>query len=75
MKKATFKKLALTAETLRHLDAADMQDVVGGLQVTTRPVPTTPTKDGGCRTFTMTATVNPPLVPSPVSIAPMPGEG
>jgi hypothetical protein len=65
MKKIAFKKLALTSETIRTLNPAELQHAAGGQQVVvveTHPVPTTHSIGGGCspELTTITFTVNPP---------------
>lgn len=70
MKKIAFKKLALTAETIRTLNPAEMPHAVGGLEVVqTHPVPTTHSAGGGCTSelTTISDTINPPPVfPAPL---------
>ena len=50
MKKVSCKKLALTAETIRNLTAAEMRSVGGG--VNTVIVTTTHSITSACNTFT-----------------------
>jgi hypothetical protein len=53
MKKVPFKKLALTAETIRNLTAAEMQGVGGGqVVVVSSVITTTHSITSACNTLT-----------------------
>jgi len=54
MKKIPFKKLALTAETIRNLTVVEMRGVGGGLVVTI--IPTTHSISSACITHTIATT-------------------
>ena len=51
MKKIPFKKLALTAETIRNLTAAEMRSLGGGAVIVTT-ITTTHSITSACNTFT-----------------------
>jgi hypothetical protein len=52
MKKVPFKKLALTAETIRNLTAAEMRSVGGGAVVVSSVITTSHSITSACSTFT-----------------------
>jgi hypothetical protein len=52
MKKVPFKKLALTAETIRNLTAVEMRSVGGGAVVVSSVITTSHSITSACTTFT-----------------------
>lgn len=52
MKKVPFKKLALTAETIRNLTRAEMRSVGGGAVVVSSVITTSHSITSACSTFT-----------------------
>ncbi|HEX3483274.1 MAG TPA: hypothetical protein VHT91_50025 [Kofleriaceae bacterium] len=55
MKKIPFKRLALAAETIRNLTAAELRGVGGGV-VAVSPLTTTHSITSACNTFTIATT-------------------
>jgi hypothetical protein len=53
MKKVPFKKLALTAETIRNLTAAELRGVGGGAVVVSSVITTSHSITSACNTFTI----------------------
>jgi hypothetical protein len=56
MKKVPFKKLALTAETIRNLTAAELRSVGGGAVVVSSVITTSHSITSACNTFTVATT-------------------